>query len=138
MDHSARRGRILVVDDNRDGRELVAELLAEEGYVVEAASDGPSALSKLKTFPADLLLTDLQMPGMDGVELIQRFRASDPSRRAILFTGARSPDFRALVACSGAAACVHKPIDLDTLIMVIEKTLEASIVPRRSVEHAVQ
>ena len=64
------RGRILVVDDETDARFALVELLREEGYSVEAAADGFKALGRLPEFVPDLVLTDLKMPGMDGIELL--------------------------------------------------------------------
>src|SRR5262245_4842032 len=77
------KGRILVVDDEANARTALAELLRDEGYQVETAADGFKALPKLEEFAPDLLLTDLRMPGMDGLELMGRARQLDPERAAV-------------------------------------------------------
>ena len=64
------KGRVLVVDDEANARTALAELLRDEGYAVETAADGFKALGKLEDFAPDLVLTDLKMPGMDGIELL--------------------------------------------------------------------
>src|SRR6188508_1360186 len=74
----APRARILIVDDEANARMALAELLRDEGYAVETAADGFKALPKLEEFAPDLLLTDLKMPGMDGIELGRRARERDP------------------------------------------------------------
>jgi CheY-like chemotaxis protein len=72
---SVANGRILVVDDEVNARTALAELLSEEGYEVETAADAFKALGKVESFAPDVVLTDLKMPGMDGIELVQRLRA---------------------------------------------------------------
>jgi DNA-binding response OmpR family regulator len=66
--------KILVVDDEENIRLLYQEELEEEGYTVEVAAHGQEALDKLKTFRPDLITLDIRMPGMDGVETLQRIR----------------------------------------------------------------
>jgi adenylate cyclase len=71
---AARRGRILVVDDQRANVEMLAELLRSRGYLVDAAYDGESALTKVAEMKPDLVISDIRMPGIDGYELTQRLR----------------------------------------------------------------
>ena len=66
------KGRILVVDDEVNARTALAELLRDEGYAVETAADGFKALGKLEDFAPDVVLTDLKMPGMDGIQLLAK------------------------------------------------------------------
>ncbi len=73
---------ILVVDDDRDVRDFVAESLRQEGYRVETASNGHEALERLRQEPSSLILLDLMMPVMDGNELVERLR-SDPDTATI-------------------------------------------------------
>ena len=68
------RGRILIVDDEANARTALAELVRDEGYSVETAADGFKALPKLDEFAPDLVLTDLKMPGMDGIALMRKAR----------------------------------------------------------------
>jgi len=75
---AARRGRILVVDDQRANVEMLSELLRSRGYLVDGAYDGESALTKVAEMKPDLVISDIRMPGIDGYELTQRLRA-DPA-----------------------------------------------------------
>ena len=80
------KGRILVVDDEVNARTALAELLAEEGYVVESAADAFKALGKVAEFSPDLVLTDLKMPGMDGLQLLARLHEGDRDVPVIVMT----------------------------------------------------
>lgn len=75
---AARRGRILVVDDQRANVEMLAELLRSRGYLVDGCYDGESALAKIAQMKPDLVISDIRMPGIDGYELTQRLRG-DPA-----------------------------------------------------------
>ena len=70
------RGRILIVDDEANARAALSEILREEGYETETAADGFKALGKLGAFSPDLILTDLKMPGLDGLGLLKEARAA--------------------------------------------------------------
>src|SRR5437879_10519335 len=80
------KGRILIVDDEANARTALAELLRDEGYSVETAADGFKALPKLDEFAPELVLTDLKMPGMDGIELMRKSRERDPECAAVVMT----------------------------------------------------
>ena len=69
------RGRILIVDDEANARAALSEILGEEGYTTETAADGFKALGKLEEFGPDVVLTDLKMPGLDGIGLMEKARA---------------------------------------------------------------
>jgi CheY-like chemotaxis protein len=71
------KSRILVVDDEPNARTALAELLRDDGFVVETAADAFKALGKAAEFTPDVVLTDLKMPGMDGLELMRKLRAED-------------------------------------------------------------
>src|SRR5438477_11038975 len=66
------RGRILIVDDEANARAALSEILREEGYATETAADGFKALGKLEEFAPDVCLTDLKMPGLDGIGLMEK------------------------------------------------------------------
>jgi DNA-binding response OmpR family regulator len=78
--------RILVVDDEENIRELYRDELAEEGYRVELAENGIQALAKFESFRPDLVLLDVMMPGMDGIEVLRRIREKNPSIPVLLLT----------------------------------------------------
>ncbi len=105
--------RILVVDDHPANLKLAAEVLRFDGYEVETAPDAPSALAKLTAQLPDLLLTDIAMPGMDGLSLT-RLLKSDPATRhlpivALTASAMKGDDARILAA--GCDGYVAKPID---------------------------
>src|SRR5262245_60910774 len=80
------KGKILVVDDEVSARTALAELLRGEGYAVEVAGDGFKALGKMDEFAPDLVLTDLNMPGIDGVELLRKVKEADSELPVVLMT----------------------------------------------------
>lgn len=113
------RDRILIVDDEQDARELIASVLAEAGYQVEQAKDGLEAINKLSAVRPDLVLTDLRMPGLTGVDLAQRIRGLP----VILMTGTETHDLCTGAEAYGAVACLTKPINLDELLWTIDTAL---------------
>jgi DNA-binding response OmpR family regulator len=112
----------LLVDDDRETRELLREYFLDGGYEVEAAADGLEACAVLARFSAELVITDLEMPGMDGLQLIRWLRAARPSCGIVLVTGRTD---RELQLCRfGKLAgfeCMRKPIDLDELGHRVER-----------------
>jgi DNA-binding NtrC family response regulator len=82
----ASRGRILIVDDEANARAALSEILGEEGYTTETAADGFKALGKLEEFGPDVVLTDLKMPGLDGIGLMEKARAILPTCTFVVMT----------------------------------------------------
>jgi DNA-binding NtrC family response regulator len=118
------RGRVLIVDDEVNARTALGELLREEGYAVETAADGFKALPKLDEFAPDLVLTDLKMPGMDGIELMRKARERDPERVVVVMTAFGAVDTAVSAMREGAADYLTKPINVEELVLVIERALE--------------
>ena len=110
--------RILVVDDHPQNLKLASLLLLAEGYEVETAVDAESALELLERFAPRLILMDVQLPGMDGLELTRRLKA-DPARRHIIVVAltayAMKGDDQKMLA-AGCDGYIAKPIDLDALL----------------------
>ena len=108
---------ILIVDDNSTNMKLVRILLASEGYDVRTAADAEEALNVLKEFYPRLILMDVQLPGIDGLELTRRLK-SDPATRDITILGltayAMKGDKERIIA-AGCDGYVPKPIDIRTL-----------------------
>jgi CheY-like chemotaxis protein len=120
--------RVLVVDDCAVDRTLAGELLKRDtGFAVEYARDGEEALEKIAQSPPDLVLTDLQMPGVDGLQLVSAVRRRHPRVPVILMTSQGSEEiaFRALQV--GAASYVPKSLLPDNLRDTVEKVLQAVI-----------
>src|SRR3954469_825628 len=111
-----RLGRILVVDDEANARTALAELLRDEGFEVETAADAFKALGKYESFAPHVLVTDLKMPGMDGIELVKKIRASEDPSQVIVMTafGAVATAVDAMRA--GATDYLTKPLNFDELL----------------------
>src|SRR5262245_14932993 len=82
----ASRGRILIVDDEANARAALSEILREEGYTTETAADGFKALGKLEEFVPDVVLTDLKMPGLDGIRMMEKAQALVPDATFVVMT----------------------------------------------------
>ena len=118
------RGRVLVVDDESNARNALGELLREEGYGVETAADGFKALAKFDDFSPDLVLTDLRMPGMDGLELLRTVRKRESEVPVIVMTAHGAVDTAVAAMREGAADYLAKPLNFDELSLVVERALE--------------
>jgi DNA-binding response OmpR family regulator len=113
------RQTILVVENDEETRAQLAEALRQSGYSVNTAGDGITALSSLSQCPADLLLTDYRMPGIDGVELIRRVRLKNSHQAALLLSGCVDEELSNI----GATQCLRKPISLDDLLWAVDCSL---------------
>ncbi len=110
---------ILVVEDEEPVQQLVADLLTEEGYQVVVAGDGAQALALMQGELPDLVITDLMMPVMSGVELCQRLRCDAQTRGLpILVISAASNGLAADCAANGF---LPKPFDLDALLALVQQ-----------------
>ena len=120
----ARTGRVLVVDDEVNARTALAELLRDEGYDVETAADAFKALGKYESFAPQVVVTDLKMPGMDGIELVKKIRGSEDPAAVVVMTafGAVASAVEAMRA--GAAEYLTKPLNFDELLVVLDKVFE--------------
>jgi excisionase family DNA binding protein len=119
------RFRILVVDDEAMVREMLAEVLQPMGYTVRGASSGESALDLLKEMAFDLLVVDLQMPGMGGIEFMRLAKGLYPDVRILVLTahGAKESAIQALRL--GVSDYLEKPVqDLQTLASAVELALK--------------
>jgi DNA-binding response OmpR family regulator len=119
----SRNRRILVVDDEANARTALAELLRDEGFEVETGAHGFDALTKVATFNPHVAIADLQMPGMDGVELVSKLLQSPDAPSVIVMTafGETGPAVAALRA--GASDYLIKPINVDELLVVLGKVI---------------
>ena len=121
--------KILVVDDEKDILEFLKYNLEAKNYIVETAQDGISALKKLESFKPSLIILDVMMPRLNGVETCEKIR-KDPTLNdvIILFLSARNEEFTQ-VACydAGADDFIEKPIKIKLIIKKIEILLKKSI-----------
>jgi len=122
---------ILVVDDNSDNRDLTQILLECEGFEVRMAEDAPQALSILETFHPRLILMDVQLPGMDGLELTRRLR-QEPSLQGVIIVAlsayAMAPE-KQNARAAGCDGYITKPINTRTFTSTVRQYLNASSGP---------
>ena len=124
MSKAAAKGRLIVIDDEKNAAEALGALLREDGYEVAVAHEAETALKLLETQEPDLVLTDLRMPGMDGVELLGRVKKMHPATMVILMTAYGTVKNAVKAMKLGAEDYLNKPVDLEELELVVERALE--------------
>jgi CheY-like chemotaxis protein len=125
--------RILIVDDNAQNLKLARVVLASEGYEIQTAVDAEEALRVIESFEPHLMLLDLQLPGMDGLELARQLKG-DPARRhisivALTAYAMKGDDQKAFAA--GCDGYVSKPIDTEALPRIVAGHLARGASPQR-------
>jgi two-component system, NtrC family, response regulator PilR len=115
---------ILVVDDEQSMREFLSILLEKDGYAVVTAASGAEALGILKTEPVELVITDIQMDGMSGLELIARIKASSPDIAVLAITAYGSSEIAIDAMKNGAYDYITKPFQVDEIRIIVTKALE--------------
>jgi DNA-binding NtrC family response regulator len=120
----SQRGRILIVDDEANARAALGEILREEGYATETAADGFKALGKIDEFAPDVILTDLKMPGLDGIAFMDKARAASPRTVFVVMTAFGSISSAVDAMKRGAENYLLKPLDPDALGAVVERAME--------------
>ena len=118
------RYRVLIVDDEADSREALAELTQRWGYDVQTASDGTEALRRAIEGHPDVILTDLVMPNMDGLWLLRALRAELPECPVVLLTGRGTIQTAVQAIKEGAYDFIEKPLEIPRLRIVLERALE--------------
>jgi DNA-binding NtrC family response regulator len=118
------RGRILIVDDESNARAALSEILREEGYATETAADGFKALGKLDEFAPDVVLTDLKMPGLDGIAFMDKARAAAPGTVFVVMTAFGTISSAVEAMKKGAENYLLKPLDPEALGAVVERAME--------------
>ncbi|MDB4946944.1 MAG: response regulator [Labilithrix sp.] len=130
MTDAAPQARILVVDDDPAGRTGLAKLLALDGYLVTSAASGEAALESVAEAFPDLVLTDVQMPGMHGVELCSRLQELDPELPVIVMTAHSAIESAVASLRAGATDYLVKPLSYDAVLWVVQKALAARTASR--------
>ncbi len=118
------KARIVVIDDEVNAAAALCTLLKEDGYEVACAHDGASGLSLAEQNDADVVLTDLRMPGMDGLELLKQLKLSRPQTMVILMTAYGTVKNAVRAMKSGAEDYLAKPLDVEELEVVLERAIE--------------
>ena len=110
-----RPARVLVVDDDPYTRDILLRFLSERGFDVETADDGESALTTIPDYEPDVVLLDIRMPEMDGVEVLRRIEEEKMDCGVIMISGVADEEVARDTLTMGAADFIYKPFDLDYL-----------------------
>ena len=119
-------GKVLVVDDELEVRQVLFEFLSSRGYDVTTASGGAEAVAIVETVKPDLVLLDVAMPDMDGVETLKRIVAIEPALAVIMVTANSDIGTTSKLLALGAVDYVPKPFDLDYLDQAVSTQVTAA------------
>jgi diguanylate cyclase (GGDEF)-like protein len=118
------KGKALIVDDAPDTREIIRKLLIYEGYEVITASTGEEGVEKTEAEKPDVILMDINLPGIDGSEALRRIRGINPIQCVIMLTAYATLDNAIQALKEGASDFVKKPFENEHLVHVVNQTLE--------------
>ncbi len=121
--------RIMIIEDDEEMRSLLKEFFEEEGFETDSVSNGVDALKILSEDHVDLVITDIRMPGLTGLDILPAIRRLKPKTPIIVMTAYGSEDLRRRTFERGATIYLEKPIRLSQL-----KTLIREVSPRKSLE----
>ena len=116
--------RILLVDDEQEFVQTLAERLQMRDMDSYAVFDGPAALAQVQSHPPQILIIDLKMPGMDGIQVLKMVKQTHPGIQIIILTGHGSEQDKIICMHLGAFAYFQKPVDIDRLITAIRQGYE--------------
>src|SRR4051812_10384125 len=119
-------GKVLLVDDSGLARRSTRRLLEDAGYTVVEADDGLSALERFAVEKPDVVLLDLVMKGMYGLDVLAKLREMDPAARVIVMTADIQTSSRDMVQSAGAAGFLNKPATGAAVINMVERVLSGS------------
>jgi two-component system, response regulator, stage 0 sporulation protein F len=118
--------RILVVDDEENAREALSKILAHDGYEVSSAANGVEALNFLRSKSVELIITDINMPEMNGISFLRELNRKHPDSNVIMLTAYGEVESYLEAMNLGAFEYINKPIKYDELKKVINKILKIS------------
>ncbi|HKQ36492.1 MAG TPA: response regulator [Verrucomicrobiae bacterium] len=116
--------RILIVDDSAFARRKLRQALESAGYYIEEAASGPQALEKYSLHKPDVVLLDLVMEGMDGLQVLAQLRAMDPNANVIVATADVQSATREEAFKSGAAGILNKPFNPEEVLAAVQRVAE--------------
>ena len=116
-------GRILVIDDDRSARMLLERVLTRAGHTVVLVDTAEEGLTKLKAEPFDLLVTDKNLPGIDGLEVLRQAREKNPELQAILITGFPTHETRTHATELGVFSYVTKPFGVHDILEICNRAI---------------
>lgn len=124
-EETAGRPRVLVVDDDPGMRETLQDILLLQGFDAGAAADGLEALEELRRIGFQLVLMDIMMPRMNGVEALRAIRREQPGAVVVLMTGYTVDDLIAEARQNGCRHILHKPLDVPALLRLLPAIADA-------------
>ena len=129
------KASILIADDDASNREVLCYYLRRQGYEIHAVADGAQALAAVAERPFSLVLLDVVMPGLDGLEALRRIRQTFSARElpVILFTGLDAPDALDTAGELGANAWLSKPYQLADLVAAVRTQIASPTILTRTV-----
>jgi PAS domain S-box-containing protein len=127
--------RLLVIDDEPDLVRVVARALAADGHEVATALSGPEGLAAFEAAPAAIVVTDIKMPGMDGIEVLKRVKARAPGAEVVIITGHGDVDLAVEALHFGASDFIAKPFRHETLAIALRRAEEKIAIRRQLAEY---
>src|SRR5688500_18153994 len=118
------RPRVLVVDDEKFIRDIIADFLGMEGYVVRTADDGSSAIAELSRARYDMVISDLKMPRMGGLELLKEVARTHPETLTVIMTGFGTVETAIDAMKQGAYDYILKPFKVEEIVHIVQRGLE--------------
>lgn len=112
-------GKVLVIDDEQELLALIKELLEAEGYRVFCAASGAEGINLNAQEDPDLIILDLRLPGLDGIETLRQIRQADATVRVIILTGYRTPDSMINAAALRVSGYLSKPFEREDLLRAV-------------------
>ena len=124
--------KILIIDDERAIRNSLGEILTDEGYEVETAEDGPSALAKVDKDRFDVIFCDIKMPGMDGTEVLDKLVSDGIDAAIVMISGHGDIDTAVECIKKGAFDFIQKPLDLNRILITIKNATERAVIVKEN------
>ncbi|MBQ6179199.1 MAG: sigma-54-dependent Fis family transcriptional regulator [Bacteroidales bacterium] len=124
--------KILIVDDERAIRNSLGEILTDEGYEVDTAEDGATALSKVDKERFDVIFCDIKMPGMDGTEVLEKLVADGIDAAIVMISGHGDIDTAVECIKKGAFDFIQKPLDLNRILITIKNATERAVIVKEN------
>lgn len=122
------KASVLIVDDDKEMTETLSDILTELGHHVEVANDGLKAIEKVKAQPFDVILMDIRMPGINGVETYKEVKKNQPGAAVMMMTAYAVQDLVAEALEEGAYGVMYKPIDITRAIKLIESVKKSILI----------
>lgn len=124
----AEKTKVLIVDDDVNFCNTLSKVLAKKGYEITCSNSGAGAMEIVKNNPVDMVLMDIKMPVMNGVETYKKIKKIKPGIKAILMTAFTVEDLIKDAMKEGVYAVVHKPFDIGTIVNMIEKSKNGALI----------